>query len=87
MQAINNIIDFIKKHYLYLKLFLWWNVCLRKDEMSYKLDMFYMKKRFKKTSISAVSILITYRRMLAHDLDAGESIYEIPLFKIRRARI
>lgn len=51
-----------------------WNFVIKKTEFSKKLDLFYLKTRFKELSLNDLSLIVMRQRQLAHDLDAGDSV-------------
>lgn len=74
---------------LRIKLWWFWNVHLKRDEFSTKLDIGYFSKKFPKLPINDRLNIMAARRILAHDLDNGSSIGSLSIFEktIKRAKI
>jgi hypothetical protein len=77
--------QFIKNKYYQLKLWIWWNFVIKKNEFSKKLDLFYIKRRCKKLSLTELSYLVVRQRQLAHDLDNGDAVSVEAIIKSRIA--
>ena len=70
------------KWYYWLRLWIWWNYIIKKDEFSYKLDPWYLWKIERYSD----KILI-YRRTIAHELYNGASIRYIDTDYIKKSKI
>lgn len=76
------------KYIRLLKLWWFWNIHLKKNEFSHKLDIFYFSKKFPKLSLGERIYLMEARRTLAHELDSSsiESVSKLNKI-IERAKI
>lgn len=85
MQYINN-------KYYQLKLWIWWNFVIKKNEFSKKLDLTYIKDKAnisRKEGIgeymNELSYILVRQRQLAHDLDNGDAVSVEAIIKSRIA--
>ena len=72
--------------YYRAKLWYWWTYIMRKDEFNEGPISIYYKYNSKYNREEQQSILI-FRRNIAHDLDAGKEIKDIPYNIIKKAKI
>ena len=71
--------------YYKLKLWYWWNFTIKKDEFHDSLSYWNIHRRY--NNIKKASRIALYRRSLAHRLDYGTRITDIPTAIIKRAEI
>lgn len=65
----------MKKYLYYLKLWYWWNFTIKRNEFSRKIDLFYCKGDRTK---------LMYQRDIAHKLDSGIKITDMPYKVIKK---
>ena len=68
-----------------IRLWYWWNFTIQRNEFSSKLDIRHPINRCQTAGQTVV--LTTKRRHIAHLLDVGSSIVDIPVEAIKQARI
>ena len=74
--------------YLRLKLYIWWNFSIDRNEFSYKLNAFYIRAKFSNVSFTHTQEITIARRELAHKLDSGIfSMKDIPIRLIKKAKL
>lgn len=76
----------IEKYYQ-TKLRLWWKYVIKKNEFSTKLDLFFIRRKYKNVSLLDASLLVSRQRDIAHRLDNGEQIESIQLNTIVASKI
>ena len=67
--------------YWHLRLWHWWNFIIKKDEFSPQLGYWEMRARYKHLSYYSVDSMnqaISRQRHIAHLLDSGKNITDIP---------
>ena len=76
--------------YYHLKLWWWWTFTIKKDEFSSELSYWEMRRKYVNKcnySVDVLNNLIVRQRNLAHELDDGTKITDIPRKLIEWARI
>lgn len=69
-----------------IKLKVWYIFVLKRDEFSYKLDIFYIRNKFKKLNKEELDLVVYQRRDIAHLIDLGE-INNISKEKLKQSKI
>jgi hypothetical protein len=71
-----------------IKLKIWYIFLLKKNEFSPKLDLFYIKNKFKKYNLKEeeFNLIVYQRRDIAHLIDLGE-LNNISKEKLKQSRI
>ena len=76
--------------YWHLRLWFWWNFVVKQDEFSNELNYWEMRRKYVgkvNYSVDVLNYLIVKQRNIAHDLDNGKDITDIPRKMIEWARI
>lgn len=76
--------------YYHFKLWRWWKYTIKEDEFSSELDYWGVRTRHiadKNISVDVLNDLVVRQRNLAHELDNGTKVTDIPRKLIERARI
>jgi len=83
---IEEIIHRLKVGYIRLKIALWWKYAIEENEFSRKLDIYYLTSALGYTVKDGAWVLIA-RRELAHRLDLGDEVSDIPIVYLVKAKI
>jgi hypothetical protein len=71
-----------------VKLFIWWNFKIKKNEFHPSLDYFQLYEKFKnKYTTEEIQYITVFQRNLAQELDTGTNIRDIDVKLIKRAKI
>ena len=75
--------------YYHIRLWVWWNFTIRKDEFSFCLDSYYIRNKYIAhiTDTEDFNRILTSQRYLAHTLDEGTNIFDIHVNFIKNAKI
>jgi len=75
--------------YFHIKLWYWWNYIVEQNKFHQYLDYGHIARHNRKLGFSRTDIgfIAVALRDIAHDLSNGRPILDIPLYKIKNARI